>query len=72
MDLRSSVIFFELAIFNLIQQKSPTSISGGMNAKMYFNQRESKLSVAEASLSVQKDLLIQIKPPADVTDFERS
>ena len=26
---------------------------------MYFNQRESKLPVAEASLSVQKDLLIR-------------
>jgi hypothetical protein len=30
-----------------------------MNAGMHFNQRESKLLVADASLSVQKDLLIR-------------
>lgn len=37
---------------------------------MHFNQREFKLLVADASLTVQIDLLIQVKPLADVTDFE--
>ncbi len=47
------------SFFNLIQQKSSTSINGGTNTRMHFNQRESKLPVADASLSIQKDLLIR-------------
>ncbi|WP_107838722.1 hypothetical protein [Metasolibacillus meyeri] len=41
-----------------------------MNTKKCFNQREFNLSISDIALSIQKILLIQVKPPADVTDFE--
>ena len=46
------------SFFNFIQQKSPTSISGEMNAA-FIN-------------SVGVQILTEVKPPADATDFKRN
>jgi len=56
-------------VLNFIQQKSPTSISGEMNANEAYNSAGVQ---THAELGGMKFNSSPLKPPADVKDFEGS